>query len=119
MSKYFLIENERDVDYVWSEELVESRSKYGWTLVADLSGQEFIEVQKQGLEYARRTGKNCRLPKIFSDKERGTTLAQAYRLILGNELSHMLGILYESDPEEAVQLAKEVIKIRLGEKSSE
>ena len=47
MKHYYLIEDDRNVDVVDTQDRVDGLAKHGWALVADLSGLEYSEVQRQ------------------------------------------------------------------------
>jgi len=97
--KQYIIECNDRVDIVHRDNQLASRSRLGWKLVADMTGQEEDEIPAFAHRHASQTGKCCLLTKPATNDERGRVLARVYCLLVGTESFAKMAELYREDPE--------------------
>jgi hypothetical protein len=82
MIKHIIIENAREVDLAYSEEMLVQRQNHGWKFVVDYSDLGWPQALEEAHKRARFSGKKCHLPKPVSEQERRRKLYQVYKLLL-------------------------------------
>jgi hypothetical protein len=82
MIKHIIIENEREVDIVYSEEQLKYRLSHGWKVVVDCSDLGWPQALDEAHKRAKFSGKKCISPKPVSEQERKRKLYQVYKSLL-------------------------------------